>query len=79
MKFSEYYKDAVKKTGLSSREFIEKAGISKPLHYFYLTGQRVPTTDTAKKLASALGVEAEDFAHMCRESLGRPKKIGSNG
>jgi len=73
LNFQEYFKEKFSKTGLSAAEFCIRAKISKPLFYFYMQGKRVPSPETMPKLAETLGVQVDEFKHLGRASMGRPK------
>lgn len=70
--FKAWLKTKLDATGMTAKEFADKAKISKPLVYFYLSGQRVPTEATMQRIADALGAESSEVSHLVRKGLGRP-------
>lgn len=74
MEFSEWLKSARAVSGMSVDELAQRARLSKPLLYHYEKGKRLPTPDSAQKLANALGVDVAEIAQYARQSVGRPGK-----
>lgn len=70
--FKSWLKEKLSASGMSAMEFANKAKISKPLVYFYLSGQRLPTGATLNRIADALGTSADEVQHLARKSTGRP-------
>lgn len=63
----------LKASGLTVREFAEKAQINRPLVYFYIQGQRRPTKESARKIAKAFGVPMDEITPFISH-VGRPYK-----
>lgn len=76
MQFSEWFKERFAASGMSAKELAEKSGLSKPIIYFYLSGQRMPTEANLSRLVGALGgqpLTTEETLSFTRK-MGRPPK-----
>lgn len=77
--FSGWLKQKLSDSSLTPSELAQRARLSKPLVYFYISGKRLPTPDSANKLARALGVAPEIVAQYARKGLGCPPKRQGQG
>lgn len=75
--FGEWLRSKITQSGLSVQEFAQRASLSKPLVYFYLRGKRLPTPESAHKIAAALNESPEAVVHFARKGMGRPPEDSS--
>ena len=61
MKFSDKVYTLRKKKGLTQTELAKKANISQSMIWFFESGKRKPTKNTAIQLAKVLGVKEADL------------------
>ena len=71
--FGVWLQDQIQESDMTVKEAAEKAG-PLPLLYFYLTDKRLPVPESARKLAEALEVDAEEVVQFARKSIGSPQK-----
>jgi transcriptional regulator with XRE-family HTH domain len=71
--FSEWFKEALKKSRLSGAELAERARISKQAVYCYLDSSRLPSPDVVAKLCAAMRVPVENVPQFERRAVGNPR------
>jgi transcriptional regulator with XRE-family HTH domain len=70
--FSEWFKEALKKSRLSGAELAERARISKQSVYSYLDGSRIPGPDAVAALCAGLRVDPSTVPAFTRRPVGKP-------
>jgi transcriptional regulator with XRE-family HTH domain len=62
--------------GITQKQISEITGIAQPNICNYLNGRKIPTVDTATRLAEAMGINAEDLYRIVyRARLDRNKGV----
>lgn len=74
--FSVWLKGQLAARGLKISEFIEISRLSKPAIHFFLQGRRLPTPDSASKIATALQLPLPEVMQFARKGVGRPPSFG---
>jgi len=72
MIFSEWFREALKKSRLSGAELAERAKVSKQAVYCYLDGSRIPGPDAVVKLCAGLRIDPSTVPAFERRALGKP-------
>ena len=66
--FGERFRDLLKKKGLSVKRVAAAAQMHVSLVYYYINGQRIPSTASIFRLAKALGVKPAEVFSMVDEN-----------
>jgi transcriptional regulator with XRE-family HTH domain len=73
--FKDWFAQELNRRGMTGGEFAERAKVARSGIYFYLNGSRLPDPSALVRIASGLGIKAEDIPPFERRKTGRPSKI----